>query len=511
MKVFGIKNVFALLLVFVMLFSVASCKTTNTKKVSSADNSSGEESAVSSSDSASMSGDTSSLTTSSGAVSKSATKTSSKTTSKTVIQEKIDIIDPDPGIIEVKDNPKLVENITNLGGQTFKIGTFWINDWKAENSDITAVKNVAAIKKIEKDYNCKIQMVAMDPNFYLKNVAAATAAGKIYANIYESQMEMSKLAKNGYFKDLQGVKSIGLTTNEWYKPITMGATIKNGIYGVGVKQDYVSRTCVFFNRSLMAKYQLGDLFEIVNTNKWTTAKFLELSEAVYKKSNGTVQGANSVFQPYLLNTIYGNNTSPVVLKNGYPTFNGTDSKVISQLDFLQKYVQKGLYAKNKSSDYPTSINWFMQQKVLFYFGDLWMRSDMNTLMPKGIDWGIVPVPMGPDATNYTQIITNSRYLSLSSSGDCETSGKLLVSLAKLTNFTKNEYNVQLAAKLQNNDTGSLKVINNLMTYRPRYFQYNNAFQAKAMECVIDNKYTPKQAMESIIKSAQAEIDSEYTN
>lgn len=520
MKKICIRNIVTMLLCFAMLFSIASCNKTKSGESSSASSNQNSETASvesglnssSASDSSVASVASSEAGSSTGSSALVSSATGSKTSTGTVSRPKptnpVDIIDPDPGAIIYKDNPTLVENKVDLKGKTIKIGTFWINDWKSNNTDLTAQKNYKAIKAIETDYNCKIQMVAMDSNFYLKNVAAATAAGKIYADIYESQMEMSKLAKNGYFQELSTVKSVGLKTNEWYTPITIGATIKGGVYGVGVKQNYVSRTCIFFNKSIAAKYQLGDIYSMVKNNQWTSAKFLELCEKVYSKSNKTVQGANSVFQPYLLNLIYGNDTSPVIMKNGYPVFNGTDSKVISQIDFAQKFVQKGLFAKDKSNEYPVAINWFMQQKVLFFFGDMWMRSDMSNLMPEGCDWGVLPIPMGPNAKNYTQIITNCRYLSLSKGSDVENSGKILVALAKRTNFTKSENNIEVAAKLQ--DKQSLDIINSMYTLKPRYFQYNNAFQVKAMECIIDNAMTPMQAMQAVSQSAQAEIDKEYT-
>lgn len=127
------------------------------------------------------------------------------------------------------------------------------------------------------------------------------------------------------------------------------------------------------------------------------SKFRELaSEAVYKQSSGKVYGCNATFTPYIFNLVFSNGTSPIVLANGIPVFNGLDSKLLEALNWLQDYCKAGLYNKKGSSGYVTAINSFMGGNSLFYIAgngspDI---NDLSALMKD--DYGILPFPKATD-------------------------------------------------------------------------------------------------------------------
>ena len=77
-------------------------------------------------------------------------------------------------------DPVLKETIRDLKGKTIKFATFW-QDWDGSNRGVESLQqqalNAEAIKSIEKDYNCKIEIVLMSSKTYLSDIATARSAG----------------------------------------------------------------------------------------------------------------------------------------------------------------------------------------------------------------------------------------------------------------------------------------------------------------------------------------------
>ena len=416
----------------------------------------------------------------------------------------------DPGFLDGVDpfkDPVFKENVTNLKGKTIKIGTFWPNNYKSSNSDPVAQANVKAIAAIQKEYNCTIKMVYMDANSFLSDVATTTARGKVYADIYEIQGEMGDLYKNGYFADLSKVSSVGLKTNGWSPASIANATYKNTCYGVGLEK-YIGYSVVYFNKALASKYKVGDLYSLVDKGQWTWSKFRSVSETAYKQSNGKVYGCNATFTPYLFNLVFANGTSPVVLANGIPVFNGLDSKLLEALNWLQSYCKAGLYNKNKSGNYVTAINSFMAGESLFYIGgngspDI---NDLSALMED--DYGILPFPKGDGQKNYTCILMNNRFYGLASNNSqAEDAGKVLVALGNRTYIKAAEWDKQHASYVR--DEESLKMLRKIRSYDSIFRVTTKSFESNAAAACVDQKMTPKQAMEAIVNAAQSEINERF--
>jgi hypothetical protein len=512
----SIMNVLAWIMVVSLMVSVSACGGKATS--ASSEESSASESTESQEVSEEASSETASIAESSSEESNGSTTvnvsngTSTSATVKVTLPQKTTdqaLVVDDKYLVGtgVLKDPSMTEQVTNLGGKTFTIGTFWSTDWKPESTSTAGIANMKAIASIEKDFNCKIKTLFIDPNSYLADAATARASGQVFANIYESQREMDNLIKNGEFAELSTVNSIGLKTNEWNKAITLGGTYKNGVYGVGLKQESIGRNCIFFNKMLASKYNLGDFYAMVNNKEWTTEKFLEISKSVYNQSGKKVYGTVSVFQPYMLGFVYMNNSTPIVLKNGIPAFNGLDDSLLNMMNYAADYSNQGLYDKKHSTGFVTSFNQFISDKDLFYIADWWIREDLSAKMPN--DYGILPLPKGPNAKDYTTLITNTRYLSLSKGDpDLENSGKLLVALANRSYIKKAEWDKQISGSIR--DAQSLDMLHLLMSGNATFFKSLSTYETAAMKCVVDQSMTAKQAMQSVEQSAQAEINTIFS-
>ena len=504
-----LKRILAIGAALAVLLTVSACRSSKSVEDGSSSGYTGSDYTYdgSSGSSEQQSGDSS---TTSGSSNGGQTGTSSKPTASIPSKTGGNAVMVDPGFLDGIDpfkDPVFKEQVTNLKGKTIKIGTFWPNNYKSSNSDPVAQANVKAIAAIKKDYNCEIKMVYMDSNSFLSDVASSTASGNIYADIYEIQGEMADLYKNGYFADLSKVKSVGLNTNGWSQASIVNATYKNVCYGVGLEK-YIGYSVVYFNKALASKYKVGDLYSLVNKGEWTWSKFRSISESVYKQSNGKVYGCNATFTPYLFNLVFANGTSPVVLADGIPVFNGLDSKLLEALNWLQSYCKAGLYNKNKSGDYVTAINSFMAGENFFYIGgngspDI---NDLSALMED--DYGIIPFPKGDGQKDYTCILMNNRFYGLASNNSqVEDAGKVLVALGNRT-FTKAaNWDGEHASYVR--DKESLEMLRKIRSYSSVFRVTTTSFEKYAADACVDQKMTPKQAMESIINSAQAEINERF--
>lgn len=108
-----------------------------------------------------------------------------------------------------------------------------------------------------------------------------------------------------------------------------------------------------------------------------------------------------------------------------------DEKVLRALQFLQDYNKKGLYDIKDyvGKDYGlTESNVFMSRKTLFFNTDYWTVPQIFASgMPD--DYGVLPFPKGPDAEDYTTIVTNSRYFSfIKGDPDIEDAATIMVQL-----------------------------------------------------------------------------------
>lgn len=133
-------------------------------------------------------------------------------------------------------------------------------------------------------------------------------------------------------------------------------------------------------------------------------------------------------------------------------------------------------------------------------------NDLSALMED--DYGIIPFPKGDGQKDYTCILMNNRFYGLASNNSqVEDAGKVLVALGNRT-FTKAaNWDGEHASYVR--DKESLKMLRKIRSYSSVFRVTTTSFEKYAADACVDQKMTPKQAMESIINSAQAEINERF--
>ena len=427
----------------------------------------------------------------------------------------------------------LKESVRDLKGKKIIFGAHYPQNYSATgNSD--AQRCYAALKAIEKDYNCKIEVVQFDGTANgAKEIATAKASGKVLYNVIELLANTSNqiLKTSGLAADLRKVSTVGVESNPWNPAFTLLSSYKSKVLGVGVRYDRFELNILFFNKNLASKYQLGDFYEMVRTGKWTTENFISICEKFREKSGGNMYAVESMYPQTYLTLMYTNWTSPLAIanqngKNSY-IFNGTDSKILDVMSICQDAVKKGLFNpqyepstvsngiyKQAYSDYKRASNAFINGKSLFFIG-----SNGDAVLPHIYtnsvdDYGIIPLPMGSSANNYSTVITNGLYYSLlDGNPDIENDGAILTAIANRTNIKVADIQAHNKTLVRDSQSHVMLTQNykfkQILNIEMSVGDISGIFYGAAVPSILAQQSTPKQAMESISNKMKTEINRVY--
>ncbi len=448
------------------------------------------------------------------------------------VDEVEDTIFNDDIVASSGKDPVLKESVRDLKGRTVKFATFW-RDWDGTNQGIETNEqqelNLAALKSVEKDFNCKIEVILMSSKTYLSDIAAARAAGVVYANVFQLQKEMDPLYHSNSVANLAAVESVGLKTNDWNPAITAMTTYKGKVYGVGVNQNRLMYDVVFFNKTLAQRYNLGDLYEVVRKGEWTHDKFLAVNEQVKKASNSKIIPTVGCYTCSLKDLIYSNKTMPIIVKDGKTVFNGQSNDVLNMLNFIQQFPKSGYYYNTAMNMYDhaaetvtASQSAFQQGKCMFYITAAWMASNFSKKMKD--EYGILPMPKGPDANSYVNVLTNSRYMSLfDGDPNIEDSGAIMVALINRSNMKLADWeNSQLSVLCDEESLEMLQIIQKsaVALSGDQHLEdptdgpannYDMDYWTNSINDILRGTKTPKQAMDEIANPAQALLDDMFND
>ena len=532
-------SILLVLLLLVGMTTLTACKPGKTSTSSTSSSISGDTSSETGSDrssdeiaSTSTGSDTSvdSTTSETGSSTSSSSKTKLTTSSRPVVSnaptvppKKDEVSIPSEVEIEIKPvkDHIIKETVKNMNGKTFTFATFWEQNYKASSATPIGDIGEKALKSIQTDYNCKINLIAMNQDTYLADINTAKAAGKIYANIFESHNLSTDLISSGILADLRTVNSVNLAGQDWNPAFILSATYKNGIYGVGVDQNRILRETIYFNKTIAAKYNLGNFYEMVKKKQWTFDKFLSISQDVYNKSDKKIYALNAYHQADFGNFAYANNTSPVVIKSGKVVFNDQDSKLLDSLNFVQNYTKLGLIDLNffkqniyHSGSWPQTVA-FANGKSLFFLSFDTNHQWISPIMTD--DFGILPFPIGPHDDNYKSILSDTDYFGLfNQDPDIEDAGVILTAISARTYIKISDWDKNTAKTLR--DTDTIDMLHLIMNAELRIRAGGDPFEGglkdynkKAIPQIVRQLQTPRQALDAIANSVKVQIDSYYGN
>lgn len=414
----------------------------------------------------------------------------------------------------VESGTGFVENIYDMGGKTITIADgYWLGGESASPERQNCAK---ILEEIEKDYNCNIEVFTPNMTTLEQDITTSAAGGKVYANIICFQQEYSNIYRSGNIADVSTIKNLGLNTNNWLSISDEFSTINGVQYGVAFQEQQcqaVDWLVLAYNKDLAAKYELEDMYELVHNGEWTFDKFEEICQEVTKKSNGSVQGMINGYPcfPFFMSA---NAAEPIASKDGKYTYNCLSDNVLNAVQFCQDFNKNGLLDMKDyvGNDYGlTESNVFMDEKVMFHLSNYWVVSEVFSMgMPS--DYGILPIPKGPDAEDYVGIATNLKsFCFIEGDPDIEDAAAILVAMANRTALSDEEWvSQQVEYSLRDDESGEML---QLILDNPTTTTYRGVLGEEwyysLMQSVYDMSLTPRQAMEQAQQGAQAKIDEYY--
>jgi ABC-type glycerol-3-phosphate transport system substrate-binding protein len=314
-----------------------------------------------------------------------------------------------PGEALAKKYTGFVETPMDLGGRKIKFVTTVASRYQYDATDKDKTPNdtievIKALESIEKDYNCKFEFEQLKDKKMVEALVTAKAAGEAYCDILEfgcSDTYLEQIYSGNLVMPLDDPaisKIVGLDKNPWLKASDFGKMFGHQ-YGVHFKTNNTGdllRGVVLFNKDLVEKYKLGNMYDLVKNKQWTFAKFSELCASIASQSGGTVSpllySQEGIFIPTL---IYANGGTCAEYKDNTYKYTALSDKTLEALNFAVDLKKKG-YIHKESENRKTNENNFANGEAVFFFGNYaslkkYTQGTIN--MENSV--GLLPGPAGP--------------------------------------------------------------------------------------------------------------------
>lgn len=329
-------------------------------------------------------------------------------------------------------------SLTDMKGYNFVFSTIWGGDWFVDEDSSAAVKALKAkYEAVEKELNCKITVKGLVPSTFQQQLAKAYSAGDKFADALEvAPVHFLQMVRNHYFIPLDESKVINLNDAKWEKSAKAFSTYNGHTYGlswVSANVGVPARGTLFYNKTMAAKYGIEDLYKLVDNKQWTFDKYYEVLNTVKSKSGGSVQPL-AIWSPAAAGVTFAaaNGGLMVTEKGGKYTYSGTSKNVVTGMEFANKLFTNKLLLDTSKQDFNSVvIKSFTNGKTFslivdYYYAHTEFSGNMKD------DYGMLPLPMGPDVNNYQGVYGDSRFVTLLDTADRDKSCTILDKLATMT-------------------------------------------------------------------------------
>lgn len=325
--------------------------------------------------------------------------------------------DTTPQTEAVTEAPRVVADLPekDFGGEEFTFyGRIYDGVWSA--TDIFSHEtngeqiNDAIYERtayIEDTYNVKLAALESGETTvvsYLKNFITAgdDTFEAIVCDIYDN----GALAVDGMLYDLNNVKNLDLTKEWWAQSTNASLSIANKqfyVTGDIFINDNKSTRIFFFNKDIIRDLDLENPYDLVEQNKWTLDKYIELSEAALYDLNGdnTYNRADDRYgtmaQTQLGAVLYFASGNMLTGKDADDipyALCGTDKAINVMTGISEKIAGKPSISTSGETGvsggvHPDNVMYFMDGRVLFAPEVL---VHIETMRDCKVDIGILPPP-----------------------------------------------------------------------------------------------------------------------
>jgi len=421
----------------------------------------------------------------------------------------------DTQAVSTESESGYVETPMDLHGRVIQFVTPWAWQWKLadveENTSNEIRYIVDVLHSVETDYNCKIEIVDSSFDTYLEDFATKKAAGDKIGDIFDYTPvthPMTDLIKSDYFMPVDDIKTLNVKGFPWH--MSTAFSVYNGkTYGVGYQfkqSGDVLRDMVLFNKNLAEKYKLGNFYQMVRDKTFTFDKFREICEKVKERSGGRVTPVVSARneQWLAIPLVIANGGNFFESSNGILSYTGNSDKVKEALHYFGGLTADGL-ADTTVDGTPV----FKDGEALFLFDQYWaVRDHFSSDMED--DYGIIPPPIGPGATDFTSTLNDGRVLSIFNNVENpEEIGAVITAIANRANNSDwQDRELQYALR----DEASVQMIE--IMYDRQVVDYSNIVPNSdqiltMLNNVATGAETPQEGLDRIDSIMKSSIDEYY--
>lgn len=320
--------------------------------------------------------------------------------------------------------------IVDMNGYEFVIGSAWMRAKPSANA--TEVEKLFYDRKaeVETKYNCKIKISSVYAD--MATMMPKILAGDKVADVVEMMADMwLPASRAGYIVPWNDVPGINIEDPRWVSAYTNFSKFDGKNWGLNFMRPPEVRSCIFFNKDLLKSSGITeDPYQLVRDGKWTFAKFQEMAKATTKDLNN--DGKMDTYGILVISPIFfarqmiaANGGALASLKDGKVSGTYDSIQAINALNFVDTLVNQDKsfmladYMKSETTwNSPTAAediySTFTEGKAAFLVHESWIGNQQIKPNSDKINYGMLPLPKGPDAKDYVSPADQSRVFTVTS-------------------------------------------------------------------------------------------------
>lgn len=428
--------------------------------------------------------------------------------------------------------------VVDLGGYEFVLASPFIQNDPDMDSIMGSEQSLEEARRyVEETYNCKIIVKYFEPT--IENMRSKIMANDKIADVIHIPINnLLQSIRAGYVQCIDDIDGIYTDDYRWIDECTSMASYDGSCYGINFMRPSEVRTCLIYNRDVLKNSGVTeDIETLVKNNEWTFDKFEEIAKKCTKDTDGNgvtdVWGLlPAIFNELGIAMVNSNGGSLVTVENGVAKENFTSKEAVTALNYLSKWVNEdkicaNVYGSEARYDFTTQeyAKYFANGECAFMFCESWLVTQyLKNVADTDLDYGMVPFPMGPDATDYASASFNALVFAIPATNtkDLDKTVIIMNALAKAVAGEEDEadeaydYDIMMDY-FQKDDTKSVEMYKFVLSksYVDLGAGIDSLYDDFAQRCVVDACYrhagTPASATEALGGTYQGVIDSVYNN
>lgn len=344
------------------------------------------------------------------------------------------------------------DEVVDLNGYVFTAVNPFLMDDPDPNKTTYAEQIFEEVRrKVEKEYNCTIKIVKPGNGDLVSDLKTKVMSGDKVGDLYNLYaLHLIPSIRNGVLQDMSKIAGLDTTDERWVSAITDIATYGGGVYALEFMRPTEVRTSLVYNKQVLKNMGVTeDLPQLVRDKQWTFDKWREIMKKCTKDTNG--DGENDVWGlysnavkwfPWSMIAANGGNVL-TVHEDGSVTETLNDTKVANALQFYYDIVNVDKVVQKVGPGTDTECaSQFLSGKWAFLSCETWLiDQQIKKLNTSNVEYGLVPMPMGPDATDYASNADNMRMWAITTTNkDTDKTVPVLNALARYTyNYGEGEW------------------------------------------------------------------------